>query len=105
MGMVWLARPESGPPATLEAEHAWYERTKKNPNEIVWSIETKAGHLLGNLACHRGFRSDTTELDLFKGHPAPVHFLYRARKKACLDEQCDFRIAGIAEIRSHSTEG
>jgi hypothetical protein len=37
----WLAMPESGPPATLEAEHAWYERTKEDPNQLVWSMETQ----------------------------------------------------------------
>ncbi len=63
----WLAMPESGPPATLEAEHAWYERTKQDPNQLVWSIETHGGHLLGNVALHRGFRADAAELGLFIG--------------------------------------
>jgi RimJ/RimL family protein N-acetyltransferase len=49
----WLALPESGPPATLEAEHAWHERTKKDPNQLVWSIVTRGGHLLGNVALHK----------------------------------------------------
>jgi hypothetical protein len=57
----WLAMPESGPPAALEAEHAWYERTKQDPNQLVWSIETHGGHLLGNLALHRGIRVDAAE--------------------------------------------
>jgi len=63
----WLALPESGPPTTLEAEHAWYERTKKDPNQLVWAIETHGGHLLGNVALHRGFRADAAELGLFIG--------------------------------------
>jgi RimJ/RimL family protein N-acetyltransferase len=61
----WLAMPESGPPATLEAEHAWYERTKQYPHQLVWAIATQGGHLLGNVALHRGFRADAAELGLF----------------------------------------
>jgi RimJ/RimL family protein N-acetyltransferase len=63
----WLALPESGPPATLEAEHAWYERTQKDPTQLVWSIATHGGLLLGNVALHRGFRADAAEIGLFIG--------------------------------------
>jgi len=63
----WLAMPESGPPATLEAEHAWYEHTQKDPTQLVWSIATHGGQLLGNVALHRGFRADAAELGLFIG--------------------------------------
>jgi RimJ/RimL family protein N-acetyltransferase len=63
----WLAMPESGPPATLEAEHAWYERTKQDPHQLVWAIATHGGQLLGNVALQRGFRVDAAELGLFIG--------------------------------------
>jgi RimJ/RimL family protein N-acetyltransferase len=63
----WLALPESGPPATVEAEHAWYARTKQDPHQLVWAIETCGGQLLGNVALHRGFRVDAAELGLFIG--------------------------------------
>jgi RimJ/RimL family protein N-acetyltransferase len=63
----WLAMPESGPPATLEAEHTWYERTQQDPHQLVWAIETHGGQLLGNVALHRGFRADAAELGLFIG--------------------------------------
>jgi RimJ/RimL family protein N-acetyltransferase len=63
----WLALPESGPPATLAAEHAWYERTHQEPHQLVWAIATPGGQLLGNVALHRGFRADAAELGLFIG--------------------------------------
>lgn len=63
----WLAMPDSGPPVSLEQEKEWYERTKNDPNQLVWSIEADAGGLLGNVALHRGFRSDSAELGLFIG--------------------------------------
>jgi RimJ/RimL family protein N-acetyltransferase len=46
---------------------AWYERMKQDPTQLVWSIETYEGHLLGNMALHRGFRTDAAELGLFIG--------------------------------------
>jgi RimJ/RimL family protein N-acetyltransferase len=61
----WLAMPESGPPATLAAEHAWYGRRKQDPHQLGWAIATQGGHLLGNVALHRVFRADAAELGLF----------------------------------------
>ncbi|MFQ6020143.1 MAG: GNAT family N-acetyltransferase [Dehalococcoidia bacterium] len=38
------------PPPTLGEELAWFERAKASQISIVWSIETKQGQLLGNVA-------------------------------------------------------
>jgi RimJ/RimL family protein N-acetyltransferase len=66
----WLAIPASGPPASLEDEHRWFERTAKDTSQLVWSIETKDGRLLGNIALHLalgGMRADSAEFGLFIG--------------------------------------
>jgi RimJ/RimL family protein N-acetyltransferase len=47
------------------ASHQLKRRSLAVP--LVWSIETHGGHLLGNVALHRGFRADAAELGLFIG--------------------------------------
>jgi len=43
----WLTLPK-GP--TMEEERQWWEAEQRNPDDIVWAIETMDGRLLGDLA-------------------------------------------------------
>ena len=45
--LQWLTLPK-GP--TMEEEHQWWEAEQRNPEDIVWAIETLDGRLLGDLA-------------------------------------------------------
>jgi len=52
----WLADPEvtrwlaaMGDPPTLEDEIEWYEAKRSDPNNVLWSIETIEGRLIGNV--------------------------------------------------------
>jgi RimJ/RimL family protein N-acetyltransferase len=45
--LQWLTLPK-GP--TLEEERQWWEAEQRNPDDVVWAIETLDGRLLGDLA-------------------------------------------------------
>lgn len=42
----WLAAV--GEPPTMEDEYEWYESTRSNPDNVMWSIETLDGQLIGS---------------------------------------------------------
>lgn len=52
----WLQDPEVrrwlaavGDPPTLEDEYEWYESTRSNPDNVMWSIDTLDGQLIGSV--------------------------------------------------------
>jgi RimJ/RimL family protein N-acetyltransferase len=45
--LQWLTLPK-GP--TMEEEREWWEAEQRNPDDILWAIETLDGRLLGDLA-------------------------------------------------------
>jgi len=124
----WLGISDSGPPASLEQETAWYAATKDDSTQFVWSIETDQGHLLGNIALHRGFRPDAAELEILIGekqewnkgygtdavrtvlrHAFSQMDLRRVYLHSDVDnhtahrsfEKCGFRREGIAKVDGH----
>jgi RimJ/RimL family protein N-acetyltransferase len=55
----WLAA--IGEPPTLEDEREWYEDRRADPDNVLWSIETLDGRLLGNMELRltpRAFRAE-----------------------------------------------
>lgn len=42
----WLAAV--GGPPTMDDEYEWYENTRANPDNVMWSIETLDGQLIGS---------------------------------------------------------
>ncbi len=55
---------------TMEEERQWWEAEQRNPNDIVWAIETRDGRLLGDLALRPNPLGRWADLGIFIGEKA-----------------------------------
>ena len=62
--LQWLTLPK-GP--TLEEERDWWEAEQRNPDDIVWAVETLDGRLLGDLALRPNPLGRWADLGIFIG--------------------------------------
>ena len=58
----WLAALDA--PPTLEDEIDWYEDTRANPDNVLWSIETLDGRLVGTVELRCTPRAQRAELGI-----------------------------------------
>lgn len=58
----WLAALDK--PPTLQDEIEWYEDTRGNPDNVLWSIETLDGDLVGTIELRTTMRSQRAELGI-----------------------------------------
>jgi len=58
----WLAA--MGGPPTLDDEYEWYESKRSDPDNVMWSIETLAGRLLGNVELRVTRRASRAEMGI-----------------------------------------
>jgi RimJ/RimL family protein N-acetyltransferase len=68
--VMWLADPEVRrwlalqEPPTLEDEVDWYESTRANPDNVLWSMETLDGQLVGTIELRLNPVSQRAELGI-----------------------------------------
>lgn len=58
----WLAAVQE--PPTLQDEIDWYESTRENPDNVLWSIETLDGQLVGTIELRVNQASHRAELGI-----------------------------------------
>ena len=58
----WLAALQEAP--TLEDELDWYESTRANPDNVLWSMETLDGQLVGTIELRLNPASQRAELGI-----------------------------------------
>jgi RimJ/RimL family protein N-acetyltransferase len=63
----WLTLPKA---PTMEEERQWWEAEQRNPDDVVWAIETLDGRLLGDLALRTNPLGRWADLGLFIGEKA-----------------------------------
>jgi RimJ/RimL family protein N-acetyltransferase len=62
--LQWLTLPK---PPTMDEEQQWWEAEQRDPNDIVWAIETLDGRLLGDMALRPNPLGRWADLGLFIG--------------------------------------
>ncbi len=58
----WLS--EMGDPPSLEDEREWHDRKRSDPDNVLWSIETLEGRLLGNVELRLVTRARRAEMGI-----------------------------------------
>ena len=62
--LQWLTLPK---PPTIDEERQWWEAEQRNPEDVVWAIETLDGRLLGDMALRPNPLGRWADLGLFIG--------------------------------------